>query len=223
MRGLVLGPAFDAYGSSVLLTSGWLLSTFCLMMLSLSKTYYQIFLSQGLGFGIGIALQFYPLLVVPSHWFLKKRALAMGIVVAGSSLSGVIFPIMLSRLFQSIGFPWAVRTLAFMCFALQAISIPFVKERFPARKGVARFDETIKADKPFLMHLISGFFMAFGLYAPFWYIELYGLQQGVSANLAFYLISIMNASGVIGRVVLGHAGDKASRYAFLTVIISPQI
>lgn len=75
--GLLLGPAMDRYGATVylfllcvyvccnisesseqvLLVSGWLLSTFCLMMLSLSKTYYQIFLSHGLGFGIGLALQ----------------------------------------------------------------------------------------------------------------------------------------------------------------------
>lgn len=40
-----------------LLTSGCLLSTFSLMMLSLSSQYYQIFLSQGIGLGLGIALQ----------------------------------------------------------------------------------------------------------------------------------------------------------------------
>lgn len=110
---------------------------------------------------------------------MKRRSLALGIVrhlprvkctfsqrttkvVAGSSLSGVIFPIMLSRLFQSIGFPWAVRTLGFMCFVLQGISIPFVKERFPPRKDLPHFDWSVKNDTPFLLHILEGFFIAFG-------------------------------------------------------------
>ncbi|OCB89300.1 MFS monocarboxylate transporter [Sanghuangporus baumii] len=131
-------------------------------------------------------------------------------VVAGSSLSGVIFPIMLSKLFQSIGFPWTVRTLAFMCFALQGISIPFVKERFPPRAGVPLIDRSVYKDKPFLLHVISGFFIAFGLYTPFWYIELYALREKINANLAFYLISIMNAAGLLGRVSLGHVADRVA-------------
>lgn len=40
-----------------LLTGGCLLSVFSIMMLSLCKTYYQIFLAQAIGLGLGIALQ----------------------------------------------------------------------------------------------------------------------------------------------------------------------
>lgn len=69
---------------------------------------------------------------------------------------------MLSRLFQSIGFPWAVRTLAFICFILQGVSIPFVKERFPPHIGLSVFDWSVKNDLAFVMHLLEGFFIAFG-------------------------------------------------------------
>ncbi|EIM85235.1 uncharacterized protein STEHIDRAFT_43551, partial [Stereum hirsutum FP-91666 SS1] len=77
--GLFLGPAMDRYGSKVLLISGWLLSAFCLMMLSLSTSYYQILLSHGFGFGVGAAFQCVKL-IIPAHWFKNKLALAMGIV-----------------------------------------------------------------------------------------------------------------------------------------------
>ncbi|PAV14623.1 MFS general substrate transporter [Pyrrhoderma noxium] len=194
--GLFLGRAFDLYGSRKLLILGWLLSTFCLMMLSLSKTYYQIFLSHGLGLGIGIALQFYPLLAVPNHWFMKRRAYVLGIVVAGSSLSGVIFPIMLSRLFEEIGFPWTIRTFAFVIFALQGISIPFVKERFPPRKDLPKFDSAALKETPFVMHILSGMFISFGLYTPFWYIEF-----------------------LFGRVGLGLFADKFGRFNVMVITI----
>lgn len=212
VSGLVLGRFFDLHGSRVLFVSGWLLSAFSLMMLSISRLYYQIILSHGIGFGLGMALQFYPLLAIPSHWFLKRRAYVLGIVVAGSSLSGVLFPIMLSRLFPSIGFAWTVRTLAFLCFALQGVSIFLVKERLPHRKHAPRLDMSLRGDIPFILHLISGFFIAFGLYTPTWYISLYALKEGVSSNLSFYLISIANAAGMFGRIILGHVADKTGRF-----------
>ncbi|THH07595.1 hypothetical protein EW145_g3266 [Phellinidium pouzarii] len=223
ISGLILGRVFDVHGARGLLTCGCILSAFSTIMLSLSTKYYQIFLSQGVGLGLGIALQFYPLvlrisvnyfpqLVIPAHWFRAKRAIALGIVVAGSSLGGIIFPIMLSKLFAKIGFAWSVRAMALVMFVLQAISIPFIKERMPASKDKKIFDLGAYKDVRFLMHSLSGFFSAFGLYTPFWYIELFMLSRGSSANLAFYSIAVMNAAGVIGRIGSGYIADRFGRF-----------
>lgn len=38
----------------------------------------------------------------------------MGLTVAGSSLGGVCYPVMLKRLFDSVGFGWGVRAVAFL-------------------------------------------------------------------------------------------------------------
>ncbi|GBE79003.1 Aspyridones efflux protein [Sparassis crispa] len=218
IAGSVLGRMFDIYGSKILLVSGCFLSTFCLMMTSLATKYYQILLAQGIGLGIGIAVQFYPILAVPSHWFRANRAAAIGIVVAGSSLSGIIYPIMLSRLFDSVGFPWAVRILAFMNFGCQILAIPLVKERLPPRLGVPLIDWLAFRETTFLLHALGGFLVAFALYTPYWYIELFSLQKGVGANLSFYMIAIMNATGLVGRVVTGYVADKYGRFNTLVPV-----
>ena len=118
-------------------------------------------------------------MTVPTHWFRVKRAAAMGIVsgifsvwplplslvaqvVSGASLSGVIYPIMLSRLFNSVGFPWAVRIMAFMNFGIQAAAIPLVKERMPHRLGLPLVDFKAFSDLTFLFHVIGGFLAPFG-------------------------------------------------------------
>ena len=47
---------------------------------------------------------------------------------------------MLSNLFTRIGFAWSVRAMALVMFVLQAVSIPFIKERMPPSKAVRVFD-----------------------------------------------------------------------------------
>ncbi|GIK05054.1 hypothetical protein Aspvir_009153 [Aspergillus viridinutans] len=80
--GPVVGIIFDNYGPRPLIIGGTLLHVFGLMMASLAKTYYQFILSQALA--------------CVSTWFSKKRGAAMGIMVTGSSVGGVIFPIMIT-------------------------------------------------------------------------------------------------------------------------------
>ena len=61
---------------------------FAIMMLSLSTSYYQVFLSQGLCLGIGSGILYVPSLALVAASFTTKRALAVTMVTAGSSISG---------------------------------------------------------------------------------------------------------------------------------------
>lgn len=58
----------------------------------------------------------------------------MGLVSAGSSLGGVIFPIMVSRLIPQIGFGWAMRTCAFLILALLLFANLTVRSRIAPMK-----------------------------------------------------------------------------------------
>jgi MFS family permease len=49
---------------------------------------------------------------------LKKRGAALGVVTAGSSIGGVIFPVMIINLLPRIGFGWTIRCCAFLILAL---------------------------------------------------------------------------------------------------------
>ena len=60
-----------------------------LFMISLCKEYWQVFLAQAIGVGLGIGLLFLPALSIISQYFSRRRATATGIVTAGSSLGGI--------------------------------------------------------------------------------------------------------------------------------------
>lgn len=46
--------------------------------------YYQLYLSQGLGMGIGAGLIYVPSIAVQGHHWRARRAVAMGLVVCGT-------------------------------------------------------------------------------------------------------------------------------------------
>lgn len=105
----------------------WICKSFFMLSLCKPQQYYQFFLSQGIGMGLGMGLLTVPSLSIYSHYFQKKRGLANGILTAGptiypislklhlqlfsgSCLGGVLWPIMLNKLIESkVGFPWAIR------------------------------------------------------------------------------------------------------------------
>lgn len=76
-------------------------------MVSLAHTdiYYQVYLSQGLGLGIGAGLLYVPAVAVQAHHWKKHRAFAMGVVVTGK---GCLSQPSLSRLIRAKVHPSAV-------------------------------------------------------------------------------------------------------------------
>lgn len=54
-------------------------------------------------FGFSASLLYSPATAVSGHWFLRRRSTAVGIVVCGSGLGGVIYPIALRRMFDELG------------------------------------------------------------------------------------------------------------------------
>lgn len=70
-----------------------------------------------------------------STWFDKKRSLALGLVTAGSSLGGIILPIMVIRLNPVLGFGWTIRICAFLMLGLLIFANLTVRYRItPTRR-----------------------------------------------------------------------------------------
>lgn len=69
----------------------------------------------------------------------------------------------MSRLFVQVGFPWAVRTLAFFNFALQLVAIPLTKERLPKNMKLPLVDLDTFKEPLFVVYSIGGFLSAFGM------------------------------------------------------------
>ena len=75
-----------------MLLAGNFLVVLGIMMLSLSRTYWQVFLSQGVCMGLGAGLLYIPSLAMVGVWFDRRRNVALGIVMSGIAV-GMLFSI----------------------------------------------------------------------------------------------------------------------------------
>ncbi|KAI1378056.1 MFS general substrate transporter [Hypoxylon crocopeplum] len=222
MSGLnaVMGRLYDSYGPKYLLIVGTLVYCFGLMMLSLSTEYYQIILSQGIVSAVGMSAVFNSAMNSVMGWFFKRRAAALGIMVSGSSLGGVVLPIMLDHLIVQIGFAWTMRTLGFVMLALCSFACVTVKSRLPPRKKPFNIkDYTSPLHEPAFLCIVIGAFLYFwGMFLPFNYIELQARQQGIDPILIPYLLPILNAVSIPGRILPGFLGDRFGRFNVMVFI-----
>jgi MFS family permease len=166
------------------------------MMASISKEYYQILLSQGVCSAMGVCAIFQPSINCIPSWFNKKRGAAYGIVSTGSSLGGVIFPIMVSRMIAEVGYAWAMRTAAFLILFLLGIAILTVRSRVPPKPQNIDKASLIRPFREIKMLLIiAGFvFLTFGIFIPVNYLVIQAMDAGMSYDLAQYLVPILNAA-----------------------------
>ncbi|TFK51871.1 MFS general substrate transporter [Heliocybe sulcata] len=207
--GVMTGRLFDKGHMRITVFVGSVLSVFSLMMTSLASTYYQILLSQGVGLGLGLGLLFTPAISCISHWFRRRRALANGVLASGSSTGGIIFPIMLNKLANNpnVGYAWAVRATAFVVLGCLVLANLLLKTRLPKREHGIIVDFSVFKDKTYTIYVLGCFFVLFGIYLPFFFLQQYAIQQGVNENLAFYSLTFLNAASVFGRVLPNFLAD----------------
>lgn len=192
-----MGVLFDNFGPRWLLIAGSFFHIFGLMMISISKEYYQFFLAQGICSPIGTAALFHCSITSVNTWFRRRRALALGVTFSGSGFGGIIFPIMITRIIPVLGFGWAIRICAFTSLFLLVITNLTVSSRLNHQKKTPLchpldFFRPLR-EIPFVLTSAATFFLYWGLFLPFAFIPTQAQRYGMSAYLASYLIAILNA------------------------------
>ncbi|KAJ7159022.1 major facilitator superfamily domain-containing protein [Mycena crocata] len=212
--GLFAGHFYDRGHFYALLYGGSLLLCFSLFMLSLCKPeqLYQIFLAQGLGAGIGAGTVYVPSVAVVSHYFQRRRALAMTIVASGSSFGAVIHPIMLNNTLRSkLGFANAVRASAGLISGLLLIACVLMHPRLPPPQSHPPFWRTVRKfgrDRVYVLATLGMTIFSVGFYFPLFYLQLDAVTHGINETLSFYSLVIMNTSSFVGRLSPGFFGHR---------------
>ncbi|KAG8527263.1 uncharacterized protein KY384_008007 [Bacidia gigantensis] len=224
--GILAGPAYDAGFFTELIWTGTVLVPFGFMMTSLASKFWQIILAQGVIVGIGMGCLFIPSVSILPQWFSQRRVLANALAASGASFGGTIYPILLYRLlnYTSVGFPWAVRILGFFALGTSLVSCALLKVRSTPPKRRLLFDFKAYREPPFALYTISLFFALIGIYIPTFYIQLHALKAHsppmASTNMAAYILPILNAGAIPGRIVPGFVANKTGVLNLFSLLLA---
>lgn len=202
MVGLISGPLYDLGYWRHLFISGTILTVLGMMMLSLSLKYYQVFLSQGVCVGIGCGLLYIPTLSLISSAFSHKRALVMGVITSGIAFGGVVLTIAYIRLLPELGFPWMVRSIAFINLIAFLIAAPALIRKTPTSTSARTlFDRAALMDLHFLIFTLVQFFVFLGYLVPLFYIPTFAqVVFRTDESTSLYILVASQAASFFGRM-----------------------
>ncbi|KAF2663309.1 MFS general substrate transporter [Microthyrium microscopicum] len=206
--GVLSGPLFDLGYFRPMLFIGNFGVVFGIFMLSISTTYWQVFLSQGVCMGLGAGLLYVPSMALIGLSFSKKRSLAQGIVTSGIAVGGISYIVAFDKMTATKGFGWAVRTMGFVALAICIIAFPALltgtSALAKARTKRKLFDPSAFKDSSFNVFTLSSFFTFLGYIIPYFYIPSFAEDTlGISREFSLYILVFSVAASFLGRLSAG--------------------
>jgi len=203
---------------------------------------WQLFLSQGAGFGIGFGLLFVGSVGIVSQWFTTKRSVANGFATAGSGIGGLIYSLATSAMLRNLGQPWTFRVLGILAFAVNGTCAILLKEwpEKPARPTIFTRSKTTtpttttteqhqqqQHPSMFKLSLLRRpsylFLLLYATFSMLGYISLlFSLSSYARTTIAFspenaaLLTALLNLSQGFGRPTIGLLSDRLGRLNMAT-------
>ncbi|MGL4973992.1 MAG: MFS transporter [Bosea sp. (in: a-proteobacteria)] len=222
---IVMGKIADRYGLSVPIALGGLLLLSGYTLASQATSLPQFALAHGLLIGIGSAAGFAPLIADLSHWFVKRRGLAVVMGATGSYLAGAIWPQVVTWGLANHG--WRPTHLAIGLFACTVmLPLAWVMRIRPSAETMHQAEQATEAARGDLglspaalqgLLLVAGFACCVAMSMPQVHIVAYCSDLGYGVARGAEMLSIMMLLGVVSRLASGFVADKIGGVATLMI------
>ena len=209
-----MGIVFPAILSTALLAVGYVIAGYAPNIWVLNLAHLII--------GVGCAGTFGPLIADMSHWFHKRRGIAIALASCGNYLSGAVWPPILQHFIQSDG--WRTTHIAVGIVCLVTMVPLSLALRRPSPVGhaaalTAGGRGTLGLQPNVLQGLlaIAGIACCVAMAMPQVHIVAYCADLGYGTARGAEMLSVMLALGLIARVASGSIADKIGGLAALLI------
>lgn len=158
--GIVSGRLTDAGYYRITTTIGAILVVLGTFMTSLSRTYWQILLAQGVCTGLGNGFLLTPMSTLVTTYFRRRLPLVMGISACGSVTGGLIYPSMVRTLLPTIGFGWTLRAIGFIQLGTFVIALVCSKPKPTSKKSGPILDWSVFKEPAYTLLLVGSFLVS---------------------------------------------------------------
>ncbi|KAI0673848.1 MFS general substrate transporter [Trametes maxima] len=173
---------------------------------------WQLYLTQGLLYGIGSSMYYFPIMSLTPAYFDRNRGAAMGVVLAGSGVGGLVLSPVFHILLTRLGIRWALRILGLWNFVL---SIP-ISSVLTKKHGVA-------ASVAGRTRSLGALLQAAGNMVPVYFLTTYSVSVlSYSSSTGSLLLAVNTAVNSAARIGMGILADRVGRQntMVLSVIFS---
>lgn len=214
---LFIGRVVDKFGVTKALISAAITISVSFAMAATSDSVLTLSILQFV-VGFGTAASFGPLIADISHWFYKRRGIAVAIAASGNYLSGAIWPILLSGILADYGWRTIYIVLAVLTMVLMVpLSLllrPSVPEAATAHAdNLSRSNARSVNFSPrtlILLLALAGIGCCVAMSMPQVHIVSYCVDLGYGPAIGAEMLSIMLLGGVVSRLVSGLVADKSA-------------
>ena len=201
-----LWPQFHKY----MVWVGWAMTVAGLLASSFATTVEGLIATQGVLFGVGVTIIYFPLIGMLNEWFVTRRGLALGIMEASAGLTGIAMPFALAALLNKYGYAMTLRIVAIAVVVLTGPALPALKDRLPASQTTSRRETglTFFRNPLFYFYSISVFLQGLGHFFPTLYLPTYASNLDYQPSIGALLLALFSLGQTFGQVVNGYLSDS---------------
>jgi MFS family permease len=217
--GILMGRLSDRHGIALPLAGATLALAVGYVLAGLAPTLFTYALAQGVLIGaLGSSAMFGPLLADISHWFERRRGLAVAVTASGNYLAGTVWPPIVQQLIESVGWRGTHMIIGVVCLVALLPLTLVLRKRSPYVRAVdAGAARLVRSSAPRPLGLspnalqtllvIAGLACCVAMSMPQVHIVAYCGDLGYGPAAGAQMLSLMLGFGIVSRLLSGWIAD----------------
>ncbi len=213
---VVIGRSIDRLGFVLPALIGALMLGAGFILAAMAGSITQFSIVQGLLIGIGSSATFGPLIADISHWFVKRRGIAVATAASGNYLSGALWPVAMPPFILSEGWRTTYIGIGVICLVTMLPLLLMLRRKLPRELlaggtgAKAILTQPIGVSPGLLqaMLVVAGLGCCVAMSMPQVHIVAYCMDLGYGVARGAEMLSVMLAAGVVSRLASGFLADR---------------
>lgn len=210
-----IGRALDRFGVTLSLVLA-ALGIVAGLLIAIAATEIALLSFAQLIIGFASAVGFGPLIADISHWFVRRRGIAVAFVASGNYLSGAIWPMLLAGVLQQDGWRMVYVILALVTlFGVLPLAFLLRRQISDETRSTAQSASALNAQTAGLSPRVLAYVLGFAgicccvaMSMPQVHIVSLCVDMGFGPTAGAEMLSLMLLGGVASRIVSGLLADR---------------
>lgn len=182
-----------------------------------AHTLWLYSIAHGLLVGFGSSATFSPMLADMSHWFARRRGVAVAIIASGNYLAGTLWPPVVQHFIESSGWRQTFLGIALFCAVTMLPLLLTLRRRMPHQDAADASTTPASAGlrmpgmSPAAMQnllIVAGLCCCVAMSMPQVHLVAYCGDLGYGAARGAQMLSLLLGCGIVSRLAFGWISDR---------------